>query len=64
MNFYKDHLYISFNAGKALDHPLIDMSNTKMMGKYYVKEEEDLTGDDFIQILLSAAALQEKSHDN
>ena len=60
LNYFKDHLYISFYHGKLLDHPLIDMSNTKHYGKFYIKSEEDLTSDTFIQIILSAAALQDE----
>ena len=60
LSFFKNYIYVSFLQGHQLDdHRLLIKHETKMVAKYFIRSKEDLSKDEFSEILLSACALQE-----
>ncbi|MEL6390662.1 MAG: DUF1801 domain-containing protein [Bacteroidota bacterium] len=59
INYYKDHLYLSFLQGQDIVHPLVEKESTKRFGKFYVTKQQDIDGDALPEIILQAIALQE-----
>ncbi len=59
ISYFKDHLYIGFTQGKHLTpRESLDMKNTKLVAKYFIRDEKDIYESELIEILLEAEALQ------
>ena len=66
VNEYRDHVYIGFMDGKKLREMglQVDMTDTSMIGKYYIQEYNSEVESQFLQILLAAVTLQERWYGN
>ena len=60
ISYIKDDLYIGFTQGKYLTPRVtLDMKNTKLVAKYYIRDKRDIYESELIEILLEAEALQD-----
>lgn len=61
INRYKNHIYLSFLQGQDMtDHPKLIKEGSKMVAKYFIRNEQDCIQNAFFEILLDAIALQDR----
>ena len=60
LNVFSDHIYVSFLQGQQMyDHPGLLKQGTKLVAKYFIRNDDDLRNNTFTEILLESCTLQE-----